>query len=114
MGEHTKGPWETYDLDPTVIINSEGSSLGDMTPGDPFITGVEAFANARLAAAAPDLLEALEEAVWTYEGILDDEGDECGADEDHPLCGAKSCELSGCIVDKLSRARAAIAKARGQ
>lgn len=57
---HTPGPWATYDADPLVIVNSEGSSLGEMTPGDPFITPGAAIANALLAAASPDLLSIAE------------------------------------------------------
>lgn len=54
--KHTPGPWSVYEDDPVIIVNAEGSSLGEMTAGDPFIQSDTMLANARLAAAAPDLL----------------------------------------------------------
>lgn len=54
--KHTPGEWFVYEHDPLVIVNSDGSSLGEMRPGDPFISLREALANARVAAAATRLL----------------------------------------------------------
>ncbi len=51
----TPGPWAQYDQDPVIIVNCEGGSLGEMTSGYPTIGEKEDIANARLAAAAPDL-----------------------------------------------------------
>ena len=53
---HTPGPWSQYYGDPLIIVDALGSSLGDMSPGDPFISHATAIANARLTSAAPDLL----------------------------------------------------------
>lgn len=57
MSAHTQGPWLKDGL---VIIAPDGSSLGEMSAGHPYIKVKEQAANARLAAAAPDLLHALE------------------------------------------------------
>lgn len=63
----TAGPWSQYHDDPLVIVNANGSSLGEASAGDPFISYSEQLANARLIAAAPDLLAALEY-VCSYRG----------------------------------------------
>jgi len=84
MSEHTPGPW---------IIDSDDGDIIEVVSGDYFIADVHRLepkdewrANARLIAAAPELLEALEELVDLYE-----------------------------YEDNVSRdARAAIAKARGR
>ena len=60
MGEgvkHTPGPWSLYDKNLLIIVNSEGASLGEMVPGDPFIGPEEALANARMASGAPEVVE---------------------------------------------------------
>lgn len=57
--KYTPGPWLLYDSNPMVIVNGEGSSLGEMLPGDPFITPREALANATLVAAAPHMASAI-------------------------------------------------------
>lgn len=53
---HTPGPLHQDEHNPLVIVNSDGSSLGEASAGDPFIGHEEQLANARLWAAAPDLL----------------------------------------------------------
>lgn len=65
--------------------------------------------------AAPDLLSAAQDAEWALEGIIEDEdlGGECPRIAGFDLCGAKCCEHSGCAIERLSRVRAAIAKATG-
>ena len=55
---HTAGPWSVYPHDPLVIVNSDGSSLGIASPGDPFIGFAEAKANALVWAAGAELLAA--------------------------------------------------------
>lgn len=55
----TKGPWSVYADDGLIIVNSEGSSLGEMSAGDPFILLNEMLANAKLAAASPEMYDAL-------------------------------------------------------
>lgn len=61
QSKHTSGPWSQYHDDPLVIVDTKGSSLGEMVPGDPYISHDEALAKARLTAAAPELLAALKD-----------------------------------------------------
>ena len=79
MKEHTPGPWKqrvwdySHATPPRKELNIENetnliATLQCDFPGDnPYIIpGDEARANARLIAAAPELLEALEDACLTY------------------------------------------------
>lgn len=91
MSGHTKGPWlvELPSLD--VISDEEDVSICSVQPVDAggpkmFHHGEETRTNARLIAAAPDLLEALE-------GVL---------------------RVADRQTDEFDAARAAIAKARGE
>lgn len=105
MNKHTPGPW---------VVGKAARNPYPDPPGDkwsiaaygcwiagvyPFVRGCqddsEAKANARLIAAAPDLLEACRAMVDCYEGGMDS-----GCDPPRPDCPA--CQ-----------ARAAIAKAEG-
>jgi hypothetical protein len=101
--KHTPGPWaakkgvgwyvvriaHSQDDNFAIAVGSNKTSLVDAPTGD----DAEAEANARLIAAAPDLLEALEMLSW-LEQFCDDGDDD--------LEGARTA------------ARAAIAKARGE
>ncbi len=59
--KHTKGPWRVHTTDSTAIIDRTGADIA-ATTGD-YENEYEAMeANARLIAAAPDLLEMLKEA----------------------------------------------------
>ena len=55
MSKHTPGPWRTYD----IYGNGWNEVFGPKSPGNDRIT-VDSKEDARLIAAAPDLLEALE------------------------------------------------------
>lgn len=79
-----------------------------------FVRATEA--NGALIAAAPELLSVALDAEWALESIVEEEelGDECPRFDGFDLCGARCCEQSGCIVEKLTRTRAAIAKALGR
>lgn len=50
------------------------------------------------------LLACVKESIWLLEGLTDG-NEECEADT---LCAKPICQDSGCIVDKLLRARAAV------
>jgi len=102
---HTKGPWavdlgyELYDgsIHPMIIFTDDGRGNGVEIPSrDDYERewrNTEAHANARLIAAAPDLLEALEAVIAAHDvGVLDDPIGWSAAD---------------------TAARAAIAKAKG-
>ncbi len=61
--QHTPGPWAVDKDCDLIIVDHEGGSLGEMTPGNPAVSDEQAVANARLVAAAPELLKALKEAL---------------------------------------------------
>lgn len=67
---HTPGPWVQYERNALIIVDKDGASLGDMTPGDPYISNAEALANAKLVVSAPDLLAALDDVVRRFEKQL--------------------------------------------
>ena len=56
MNKHTPGPWTLHELDSTRILGKDGAVANAYAPSH-LVT--EADANARLIAAAPELLEAL-------------------------------------------------------
>ena len=94
MSKHTPGPWETY-------VNANN----DVTIRKMFPDGTEccqiarcksSFANARLIAAAPELLEALK----------------AGPSAEHPPVDGEICLCWQCEFVRLRRA--AIAKAEGK
>ena len=92
---HTPAPWCVMEADPTTIYGPRREYLASFDPthiGVPGSGYQERIANARLSAAAPDLLESLE-------GIL----------------GSSAISWFGYEGDDLlSQARAAIAKARSE
>ena len=101
MSKYTKGPWEVARTDAGIIVRTESAkktragasryaAIGGFDRSDPEQLA-EALANARLIAAAPELLEALEEIVSAADG---DGWSQLDAD--------------------LRKARAAIAKAKGE
>ena len=51
MSEHTPGPWTPYGLDWRMVVDKDSEVIADVRTHD---------ADARLIAAAPDLLAALE------------------------------------------------------
>ena len=62
--QHTPGPWRLHPTDDTAVIAMDGTGVAGMTGyyNDPDIWPVME-ANARLIAAAPDMLAALRELV---------------------------------------------------
>jgi hypothetical protein len=63
MSGYTPGPWHVCPENQAdhqwVIAQADGSSVADCSPVGPWVSDVTADANARLIAAAPDVLEAL-------------------------------------------------------
>lgn len=125
-GKYTKGSWSVYKDDPLIIVNEEGSSLGEMSAGDPYISHEEMVANAQMAAAAPDLLEALDalvnaKALKDVRGIVagwNGEGKEDGPYERHPnglgaILPKTNCGAVYALDEAMIAARAAISKATG-
>ena len=110
MSEHTKGPWEVARTDAGIIVRTESvkktragasryAAIGGFDRSDPEQLA-EALANARLIAAAPELLEALEGAIPALV--------EC--ERAYRRIGAAVGH--GEFMRKLERARVAIAKAK--
>jgi len=104
MNKHTPGPWEVTDLRHSIVVRTESpnktkygasryAAIGGFDRSDPDQLS-EALANARLIAAAPDLLEALE---LMLDRFRDTEGSHGQWEE-----------------EATENARAAIAKARGE
>jgi len=94
MTKHTPGPWAVADVG-EVVVCATGRTLCDVYSS--FGTGEEqADADARLIAAAPDLLAALEAFV----------------EAEH--AASIGWRAFGMYVDAVDAAKAAIAKARGQ
>lgn len=97
MSKHTPGPWhvaEEMDDDDNVLYTVEADNL----PVADIYRKAEHEANARLIAAAPELLEALKELIaWDLES----------------LPGEVSLGYSG-IEQDIAHAKAAIAKALGE
>lgn len=77
MSVHTPGPWHICPQDQAshrwVIAQPDGSSVADCSPVGPWVSDETADANARLTAAAPKLLKALQSIVASL-AEHDDEG----------------------------------------
>ena len=73
MAEHTPGPWTTKNMDgslfPSVVLPSKEEGWGEsrIIINEGRADMEECQANARLIAAAPDLLEAAKEALHTLD-----------------------------------------------
>ncbi len=109
--KHTPGPWEAWTDKPSSSgeceVRSEGGRLiawaKGITDDGPNNRGL-ANENARLIAAAPELLAACEAAAPVIEELVRDAGP-CDHAVNVCVCGIESV---------LEQVRAAIAKARGQ
>jgi len=100
MAAHTPGPWHvTKGPAPREIRADDGPYIASVY--DVAVTYGERNANARLIAAAPELLDRVMDAVLVLEAIRENWGD------DHP-------GLLKTIDEELPPLRAAIAKAEGR
>ncbi|MHC3750731.1 hypothetical protein ACYKDZ_17825 [Stutzerimonas stutzeri] len=99
MTKHTPGPW-LVEGRTVYALNDDGYNRFSALVQDAHTPGDELEANARLIAAAPDLLEAAELALEVAEGWIHDQLDGTG--------------IAGEALGKLDSVRAAIAKARGE
>lgn len=97
--KHTPGPWRVSKDGDTVVPESTNALLADVYDGSPSDkTDMEVTrANARLIAAAPEMLEASREIFLELDGRYD------GAPDSRTLW----------MGEHLTRLRAAIAKAEG-
>lgn len=109
MSKHTPGPWYAFWNENFWQINTSSDEFQNMAVGD-VCESSEIYdknhkphdhseANAKLIAAAPDLLEALEGLLDRYTSLVS-----CGD------CGYWNAE----VEEEVIASRAAIAKARGE
>lgn len=100
MSKHTPGPWVLDDFevsterDPANLIAHVYACDRPENPDNEWDVGIETAANAKLIAAAPDLLEALEQIMV--------------------LVDASGSTPRPSVAKIIVAARAAIAKARGE
>lgn len=69
MSEHTPGPWRTdqnHDVTIIEIWSATERKIGEIYEDDYAVLGPEDWANARLIAAAPEMLEALKAVIKEY------------------------------------------------
>ena len=121
--KHTPGPWVIGSSEGRVLSHWDGIGYWEIAnatvtnfrgdSGEMYFAGGTQEANARLIAAAPDLLEALEGLEGYVEGIIEDGCPKCGGD-----CSEANPPVSFCPIQQankdLLKARAAIAKAKGE
>lgn len=111
--QHTPGPWRVGDRKPYVEV--WGPQRMNSSPILASMESEPREANARLMAAAPDILSALKEAVEFQNEDTEclvgcQRNEEFGNDHDEP-CPDRRCHDHGCMVARVNRWRAAIAKA---
>lgn len=109
---HTPGPWRINPRAATRIVAGDDDTIATAACQSNLLE--QHAANARLIAAAPDMLAALKELLFVAEQspcAPIEPGMECEAEE---LCGHPDCADIGCIILKIAEARAAIAKAEGR
>ncbi len=105
MAKHTPGPWTAEEATSNSIdIVSEEVEIATIISDEDFPEDCEERANARLIAAAPELLDALRDLADRAEGGVD-----------YGLCHRGICSRSECAqCRRVDAARAAIAKAEGR
>lgn len=98
---HTRGPWVYLDIGEVAAGEDCEITIAIMNDGGNSADVLEVEANARLIAAAPELLAALKGALGALEQDVD-----TGADYN-------DADWSGIAQQRLEAAKAAIAKAEG-
>jgi hypothetical protein len=91
--QHTPGPWTFFHWSDKTGVTSDNFDVAHCSGLNSSRTREEEIANARLIAAAPDLLDALQDLFWAVTGFGDFEAQ---------------------YPEEYAKARAAIAKARGE
>ena len=123
MSKHTKGPWEVVRTDAGIIVRTESvkktragasryAAIGGFDRSDPEQLA-EALANARLIAAAPELLEALIELVGEIELLASESSGVAGLHPNGDVAEWEEILPGGRFewLGSLERAESAIAKA---
>jgi hypothetical protein len=81
MAEHTEGPWkfsQTHEHKMTIRSAKRGDYVAEITLGDGAADALLDEANARLIAAAPEMLSVLADVADELEGRVDVDGDSEG------------------------------------
>jgi len=115
MKSHTPGPWTAERATPnTINIDASGVSIGEVYDGteETDSAGNIAEANARLIAAAPELLEALESIAENLQNKTISTVRK-KAFRMNPQAEAWRVYLSSLIIQARNQASYAIAKAKG-
>lgn len=102
MRQHTQGPWHQHTTEGKTYASVRGAN-GQIVADCGSRSDELAQANARLIAAAPELLAALRGTLQALEAHLDEETKRHGLKCRDELCP--------CNSDEVKKARAAIAKA---
>lgn len=123
MSEHTNGPWEVVRTDAGIIVRTESAkktragasryaAIGGFDRSDPEQLA-EALANARLIAAAPELLEALSELVDDINALVSESHGVAGLHRNGDVATWEEILPGGRFerLGSLERAESAIAKA---
>lgn len=113
----TPGPWHCASKKPRQISDKRGFKIAKcllLTKGANFeLSKQEGLANAHLIAAAPELYEALEQALAAIKDFLEYEHDGDPWTEDARAMG--EMDIHEFLADgRFDSARAALAKARGE
>ena len=122
MSGHTKGPWEVARTDAGIIVRTESvkktragasryAAIGGFDRSDPEQLA-EALANARLIAAAPELLEALSELVDEINQLVSESCGVAGLHQNGDVATWEEILPGGRFewLGSLERAESAIAK----
>lgn len=123
MSKYTKGPWEVVRTDAGIIVRTESAkktragasryaAIGGFDRSDPEQLA-EALANARLIAAAPELLEALIELVDDINALVSESHGVAGLHRNGDVATWDEILPGGRFewLGSLERAESAIAKA---
>ena len=100
---HTPGPWEYFpaknqDMEATFSIRGNAEFLATMdtvsVDGGPYRAPANAEANARLIAAAPAMLAALQDALVYLDACAEEQRYDAGADDAGPLADQARAALA--------------------
>ena len=110
---HTPGPWYTRHGQISSETSPHGCTIANCNATAKGISDEEVEANARLIAAAPELLQACCELVSAYDRLMETNGSKHYMDASHTFTAANWLNGNGNNA-AIQVARAAIAKVEGR
>lgn len=110
---YTPGPWHVGEHRNIIIYDSQGNAISNANTFHGKHQQGQADANARLIAAAPELLEALKDILHNMDNCPMSAEQE-KAFRNNPVCESWRVYLSSLIIQARNQARHAIAKAEGR